>query len=327
MNINNKEFIQWAYNYLSSHNYPLKNTFPETIQDTPWSYVARFSTTTGYIYLKHTPKLLALEAIITQILHDQFHASVPEIIAHNAELNCFLMKDAGTPLRGILKKKFGAALLCKAIDQFTALQLEVADHVNIFLDKGVPDWRLNKLPDLFQQLLLEKDVLREDGLSDVEISELEKQLPRVSYLCKKLSDYSIKQTIVQCDFHDNNLLIDNKSQNITFIDLGEIVISHPFFSLIGCLRQAKLHHALTEEDDAYLQLKEACLKNYMTFESKKDIAEAFEIAHQLWFIYESLAQYRLRVACDKARFMSFQRHGKLSGRLKEFMVAVDCGSK
>jgi hypothetical protein len=44
------------------------------------------------------------------------------------------------------------------------------------------------------------------------------------------------------------------------------------------------------------------------------------MANILWFIYEALAQFRLMLACDKERFMSFQRHGKLGGRLKEFMA-------
>ena len=154
-----EEMIEWACQYLSSHGYTLKSKLPESVQNTPWSDVIRFATTDGYIYLKHTPPLLALEAIINQTLHDQFHASVPEVIAHNAKLNCFLMKDAGRPLREILKKQFDAALLCKAIDQFTSMQLAVADHVNIFLDIGVPDWRLDKLPDLFKQLLSQKDIL------------------------------------------------------------------------------------------------------------------------------------------------------------------------
>ncbi len=316
-----KEIIQWGCKYLSSHGYTLKSKLPENVQNTPWSYVVRFVTSDGYIYLKHTPNLLALEAIITQILHDQFHASVPEIIAHNAELNCFLMKDAGRPLREVLKKQFDAALLCKAIDQFTSMQLAVADHVNIFLDRGVPDWRLDKLPDLYMQLLSEKDILIGDGLSEIEISELRALLPKVSNLCKKLSNYAIKQTLVQCDFHDNNILIDEISQHITLIDLGEVVISHPFFSLISCLWLAKRHHALTDEDDAYRQLLDACLKNYMTFESKRHLLEAFAIARLLWFVYEVLAQYRLRLACDEVRFMAFQRHGRLSGSLKEFMTA------
>ncbi len=317
----NKAIYQWGCKCLTSLGYTLKSELPENVLNTPWSHVARFETSDGHIYLKHTPALLALEASITQILHDQFHAPVPEVIAHNAELNCFLMKDAGSPLREMLKKHFNAALLCKAIDQFTSIQLVVADHANIFLDIGVPDWRLDKLPGLYAQLLSQKDILIADGLSDIEISELEVLLPRVSILCKKLSGYSVKQTLVQCDFHDNNVLVDDMSQNITFIDLGEVVITHPFFSSIGCLRQAKLYHALTEEDDAYLCLMDACLKNYMTVESKRNLLDAFAVAQILWFVYEALAQYRLRLACDKVKFLSFQKQGRLSGRLKEFMTA------
>jgi hypothetical protein len=266
-NLNN-EIVQWGCNYLLSRGYILISQLPENVKNTPWSYVIRFVTTDGYVYLKHTPNLLALEAIITQILHDQFHASVPEVIRYNAELNCFLMKDVGKPLREILKKQFDAALLCRAIDQFTMMQLAVMDHVNIFLELGVPDWRLDKIPDLYQQLLSQKDLLIADGLSEIEVSELEKLLPRVSILCKKLSNYAIKQTIVQSDFHDNNMMIDDISQEITIIDLGEIVISHPFFSLIGCLQQIKRHHTLTEQDDAYLQIMDAFFKNFIIFDSQ-----------------------------------------------------------
>ncbi len=311
--------IEWAEKYLVSNGFSLTGQ-PELVRTTPWSSVTRFATSDGYIYLKHTPKLLALEAGIIQILHDKFHASVPEVIAHNAELNCFLMKDAGRPLREILKKKFDATLLCKAIDQFTSMQIAVADHVNIFLDIGVPDWRLDKLPDLYKQLLLKKDLLIADGLSEVEISELETLPPKISNLCKKLSGYPIKQTIIQPDFHDNNLLMDDISQNITIIDLGEIVISHPFFSLLTCLQQAKKHHALTNEDAAYQQMIDACLKNYMNVESKKHLLDAFATAKILWLVYGVLAGDRLMNACGKENLMSFQP-GKFGDSFKELITA------
>ena len=315
-----EKIIQWGCKHLSSLGFTLKSNLPEKVQDTPWSYVVRFDTSDGYVYLKHTPELLALESSIIKILHDQFHAPVPEVIAHNEQLNCFLMKDAGSPLREILKVNFDAALICKAIDQFTLMQSASADHINIFLDIGVPDWRLDKLPDLYEQLLSQKEILIPDGLSESEISKLEFLRSTVSNLCEKLSEYSIKQTIVQCDFHDNNILINTVSQNLTFIDLGEIVISHPFFSLVGCLRQTKKHHGVTEQDDTYLRLMDTCLENYMKFESKNNLLDAFEVAHILWIIYEALAQYRLRIACCKKKVTSFQ-HGKLSGSLKEFMTA------
>ena len=290
------------------------------MRSTPWSDVVRFATLDGYIYLKHTPAQLALEAPVIKMLHDQFHARVPIIIAHHTEFNCFLMKDAGRPLRESLNQQFDAALFCKAIEQFTALQLATADHVDVFLNIGVPDWRLNKLPDLYKTLLSQKKILIEDGLSELDIHELKTLLPKVSNCCKKLSEYPIKQTVVQPDFNDNNILIDDRSKDITIIDLGEIVISHPFFSLVNCLHQIEKHHGLAVKKDMYQRMMDACLNNDMNLDSKKYL-DAFKIAQTLWFVYCALADYRLRLACDPAKFMSFQMHGRLYDSLKKLISA------
>lgn len=316
----NHEVVQWALQVLASHGYTGISETPERVLDTPWSQIVRFATSHGYVYLKQTPASLALEAPITQVLRTKFHASVPIVIAHNLELHCFLMQDAGCSLREILRQHFDTGLFCKAIDQFTALQLAIADHVDVLLDIGVPDWRLDKLPDLYRAFLVEKEMLIEDGLSEIEVIELSALFPTVSNLCEKLSNYSIRETLVQPDFSDNNTLIDTRTECITIIDLGEIVISHPFFALVNCLHQIKKHHGLTEKDNAYLLIKDACLKNYRTVGSQQQVLDAFEIAQKLWFIYWSLANYRLRLACDKTKLLTFQMHGKLTGALKEFMT-------
>lgn len=312
--ISHLEAIEWSMKELK-----LTEINPVIVTQTPWSSVLKINTGNEFVYLKQMPKLIALEANIIEILHDKFNATVPTIIAINHELNCFLMKDAGTSLRGILKNKFDTDLLCKAIEQFTSLQITVSNHIDVFLNIGVPDWRLNKLPDLYKEAIAKKDLLIDDGLSEIEVNKLEALLPKVTYLCQKLSAYSIKQSIVQPDFNDNNNLIDDKSQNITLIDLGEIAISHPFFSLINFLHVIKKHHTLTDKDDAYLKIKDACLKNYMNFESEKNILDVFEIAHILWFVYGLLASDRLMQACGKEQLISFQ-HGKLSIMLKEFIA-------
>ena len=152
----NQDLVQWGYQCLASHGYIVTSETPERVLDTPWSQIVRFATSHGYVYLKQTPASLALEAPIIQLLRTYFHASVPIVIAHNPELHCFLMQDAGCSLREILKQHFDTGLFCKAIDQFTALQLAIADHVDVLLDIGVPDWRLDKLPDLYRALLVEK---------------------------------------------------------------------------------------------------------------------------------------------------------------------------
>ena len=230
------------------------------------------------------------------------------------------MKDSGKSLRSILKQNFDEALLCKAIDQFTSLQIAVAEHIDVFFYLGVPDWRLDKFPELYQQLLSQKDLLIADGLSEMELDELEKLTPILFALCKKLSSYSIKPTLVQPDFNDNNTLIDSVSQKITIIDLGEISISHPFFSLLNCLYVIKKHHALTDEDVRYLRIRDACLKNYMNFESKNRLLEALEIALLLFPIYGVFAGYRMVHACGPSKFTGpFQRHARPGLLLREFI--------
>lgn len=315
------EIIQWGLEYLSSHGYTLKNNHPENVQIRPWSYVIRYNTSAGWIYLKQTPKLIALEATITKILRDQFHAPVLELIASNSALDCFLMKDTGNPLRAILKKQFDEKLLCSAVDAFTAMQISVSSGVNALLNIGVPDYRLNKLSGLYKALISKKEILISDGLAEKEIDELASLISLVSELCKKLSEYTIPQTLVQPDFHDNNTLIDGATQKITIIDLGEIVISHPFFSLINFLQQIKKHHGLTEKDTTYQKIHDACFKNFTQFESKENLLTAFELAKILLPIYGALAHFRLIEACDNTQLESYYGIGKLSAELKAFMAS------
>jgi hypothetical protein len=139
--------VQWAEEHLSSNGLTV-TALPEHVCTTPWSSVTRFITPAGYIYLKQTPPALSLEPVITQILYDRFHANVPVVLAANKELRCFLMKDSGNPLRDLFKSGFQADLLCQSIEKYTFIQHAVIEHINIFLELGVPDWRLTQLPSL-----------------------------------------------------------------------------------------------------------------------------------------------------------------------------------
>lgn len=316
-----KEVIEWAIHYLLSNGYELSEPEPDTIQDTPWSYVARFITFSGHIYLKCTPKLLGLEVDVIHVLSHEFQAPVPEVIVHQPSLHCFLMKDAGVTLRSILQRNFDADLVCKAVNQFAETQLKVADKLNVLMDIGVPDWRLDKLPDLYQQLLLNKECLLEDGLSVNEIQQLQTLFTKVIELCEKLSSYAIKQSIVQPDFNDNNTLVDESSHKMTMIDLGELSISHPFFSLHNFLLQMQKQHGLTQDDERYLRIKEAYLSNYMKLESKQRVLDAFLMTQFLFPTYSALCDERLLKACDKTALRSlFPGQGRPGKSLKAFLA-------
>lgn len=318
---NERDIIEWGNTFLVSHGYQLISSAPDVVQHTPWSYVLRFVTHKGYVYLKQTPELLALEASIMQLLSSQFQASVPKVIAHNKQLNCFLMNDAGNSLRGILKQKFDESLLCNAVEQFTSLQRATEDRVEIFLDLGVPDYRLDKLTALYEESVKQNDLLLLEGLTEGDIDTLYELSPMLYKRCEQLADYSIKPTIVQPDFHDNNLLVNRELKKITFIDLGEIVIAHPFFSLLICLAQIKKHHGLTDEHSAYLRVRDAGLQHFMDVGSKEYLLDAFEQAHTVWLAYEILANFRLLNACGRDNLLAFQ-HGKLGALCKNLITAL-----
>lgn len=314
---------QWGFDQLASLGFSVTDKDMENILDTPWSYLARYKTSSGFIYLKATPELFFLEPAIIQLLRDKFSASVPVVLAANQELNCFLMQDSGHNLRELLKDNFDESLVLKTIQQFTDLQIDAQDKINNFFDIGVPDYRLEKLPALYERFIKQRDLLASEGLSEPEIDKLEKLSDTVVKICHKLSSYQIKQTIVQPDFNDNNTLVDDGRKKITIIDLGEIVISHPFFSLLNFLQQMKKHHGLTESDELYQRLHDACFDKYKRYcANADDFNDALATAKIASEILGIVYQDRFMQACDKENLKQYN-HWKLAGLLRVFMEAVE----
>ena len=312
--------IQWAREELESRGYTLQSDIPEIVQTTPWSYVVRFHTTSEIIYLKQTPELIALEASIIQMLHHKWNAPVPVIIANNTPLHCFLMKDAGKTLRSIFKQSFDPTLMIKAIDLFASLQCSVSEGIDEFIQMGVPDWRLSQMPNLFKDLISNHTMLLKEGLSEEEVRKLDNSYPVISSLCNQLSEFKIQASIVQPDFNDNNTLIDDRSQKITFIDLGEIAISHPFFPLMNCLHILKKYHGLSHDHESTITIKNAYLNHFLKFEPQHNCLKAFELAQKLWYVYGILAHHRLMQACGQNELKAFGHGGQSGSLARELMM-------
>ncbi len=298
--------FKWGSDYLVANGYSIENS-PETLLSTPWSAVIRFSTSKGDIYLKQTPASLYLsnEPKIMRLLSEQFHASVPVVIAINDELHCFLMRDAGIPLREALKAEFKPDLLCQAIKQFAAIQRSTEDHVDSFLKLGVPDWRLDKLPILYDKMINLTDFLKEEDITDQELQILQSLSPKFQAQCKLLSEYGIPETLGYHDFHDKNVLFDPNTKIMTFVDWSETAIIHPFFSLYNCLQQSTIHHGVKEDDQIYRKLQDACFENWLGLATKKQFLDMFAIVKQLWLIYSALACYHCMINVDLQVYKAF----------------------
>lgn len=307
--------MNWATEYLNTYNYGIQSSI-ENIQTMPWSNVFRFTTSKGYVYLKQTPPELSLEAELTNILHYKYSANVPNILAINKDLRCFLMQDGGIRLRNILMSNFQLDLLCQAIKKYTYIQNACLPNMEKFLELGIPDWRLDKLPSLYDNLISKSDFLKKDGLSEQELEILINLSRHVFLICKSLGKYQISETLDHCDFHDGNILVDQHGK-CTIIDWGETVITHPLFSLISCLNNITHRYKLSDQD--HKTLNEVCFSNLMNKTNHCD--EIIKTARKIQPIYRALSFYRLKISSDSNTFDSWSEgHGCVARPLREFIV-------
>lgn len=309
--------IQWAIKQLNEIGYQIHNPTPKIIQKNPWSEVSRFETNLGFIFLKKVPPALSIEAKIIQILHEKFHAPVPNLIANNDEEHCFLMQDAGLPLHKYFKDNFQADILIRMMQDYTKLQINTIDSIDFFLNAGLPDCRLEKLPKLYHDLIAHESWLMDDGLSKDEIILLKKLEPQLVSICEKLSHYQIKDTFGHADFHDKNILINTQTHQTTIIDLGEVVITHPFFSFLQCLHMANENFALS--DSQYHELKLACFKPWLELETQEHLFEILSLIHQCWSIPAVLGEFRLINSVAPADTQELRREGRLANKLRHWI--------
>lgn len=309
--------ILWAINTLNENGYQIHMATPDIIQNTPYSEVSRFNTSRGFIFLKKVPPSLSLESTVITILSKEFHAHVPQLIAENNELHCFLMQDAGIQLHNYFKENFQADILIKFMHDYTTLQINTSDKLELFFNMGVPDWRLEKLPKLYQDLISQKLLLMDDGLSEDELIILNKLTPKLTSICEKLSQYKIKETFGHADFHDKNILIDTATHRTTLIDLGEVVITHPFYSFQNCLYRAKENFSLS--DSQYHELQVACFKPWLALDTKAHLFEILALIQQCWPIHSVLGEFRLMNSVDQTAFQELRRQGRLARNFRHWI--------
>ncbi len=309
--------LRWAIEQLKKDGYQLQTSTPDIVQKNAWSIVYRFQTNRGFVFLKKVPPALSIESKVINILTQTFQAHVPCIIATNEKEHCFLMEDAGIPLRQFFKEKFKADIFIQTMKDYIALQINATDKIDLFFNIGVPDWRLEKLPKLYQDIIENESLLLHDGLSKDELILLKKLKPNLFSICDKLSHYEIKDTFGHADFHDKNILIDIDSLQTTVIDLGEVVITHPFFSLHNCLHMAKENFSLTNSQYQDLQIQ--CFKPWLECETEEHLLEILNTIQLCWSIHAVLGDFRLLNSIDLESFHTLSRQGRLAKKLRHWI--------
>ena len=270
--------IQWAETVLRTKGMLLLDV-PKLIRDMPWSRVEQLTTKQGHIYLKQMAPLFAIEGRLISYLSVHITNRVPTLLAIDEEARCFLMFDAGKPLRELLQMQYQILLACEVLICYATIQQQCIPHIDKLFSLGITDWRLQHLPALYESLIAQESMLIEDGLTKEELAQLRSLQPTLRDLCMKLATLDIPETIEHGDFHDNNVLVDDKC--ITVNDWGDSTITHPFFSCVSWLESAKRNHGFDERHVYYQQQLIAYLSTWQNFGNLPDLHAAFQLAKRI----------------------------------------------
>ncbi len=309
--ISHTKAIEWAMGVLKQ---PEINT--AVVVATPWSNVLKISTLQGPVYLKQTPPDLFIEVDIIQKCRELCGITyIPEVIATDKKLRCFLMKECGdVSLRTVFDGHLNVDLLVQGLQVYKNMQHATAPHVDAFLQTGVPDWRLKQFPKLYQALVSDEAFLKGHGLEAAQIQILQNAVNNLETLCHELSNYGIPECLSHSDFHENNMLLSNATQKVSIIDLGETAINHPLFSLAAFLKIPCNLYNITVASLDFQKLHETCFNGWL--EDKKSMIRVVEIINILLPLYLVFAQKRfldaIHLPYNADNPMSVRQHDKIN---------------
>lgn len=252
--------------------------------------VLRIQTDRGYLYFKALLPTVQNEAALILELAKRWLDHVPQILAHDLERRWLLMRDFG----GETFVAFSSPRYETVVRTYARLQLSCADDVERWLQLGLPDQRLEKLPSLLAEVVAAAradDARVAAGLTDAQLERLPRLLPGLLEKYRQLEELALPATLVQQDFQWSNVAV--KDDGFVFFDWQATVISHPFFSMTRFLDYMPVPGSvdpfsptLEHPDDARRrELRDAYLEPWQTVAPPDVLQAAFALARELHLSY------------------------------------------
>ena len=186
---------------------------------TTWSTVIRVPTTAGPVWFKANTESLRHEAVLVDLVSARRPDAVPPPLATDVDRGWLLMADAGERMRFVLPRQQSLDPWLDALRLYATVQLDLVPDVEELLELGVPDLRLEALPDRYDALMDEIDAEPRFRAASTRVREL----------CDELAAYGIDETLQHDDLHDGQIFV--REGRLLLMDWGDSCISHPFFTL------------------------------------------------------------------------------------------------
>ena len=307
MDANNAEILRWAKDTLSD-KLDINQLTVTTVVETPWSMVLKLQLPEQVVFLKQTPPDLFVETEVMRFIKNHMPlATVPSIFAMNPDLCAFLMTACG---QYSLRTKFSGTievdLLNQGLKSYIGIQRQLEPVFEQTIDLSIPNWRIKELPTHYSALIEHTEELLKEGMSALEIEQLKQAFPHLESACKAIAAFPIKETLVNCDFNENNLIMDEATGVISVIDWGESVITHPFFSIIAFIRNTQRRYQLSAQDPIIQSIETICFSMWSDITSCDELSALIPHIERVQPIFYALGLQLLQKATNN-QSKQFQR--------------------
>lgn len=247
----------------------------------PWSTVLRVPTTAGVVWFKAAGPATAFEVGLYEILARIAPERVLVPIAADPARGWIVLPDGGPSLGERLAGPAQTDALVAALQQYGALQRDLAPHVDDILAVGVADMRPRVMPHRFEQALDTTGATIDSRGGDPDARAMHRRVAamrgRFTSWCERLSRSRVPASIDHNDLHPWNVLGDG-SGSARFYDWGDSVVAHPFAALLVPLGFVQRQLDVPLDHPRFTTARDAYLEGFAAGPPGEDLAGTLELA-------------------------------------------------
>jgi hypothetical protein len=253
----------------------------EVVRVRPWATIARARASEGVVWFKACAPVQGFEPRLTAELANRWPDRLARVLAHDASRGWLLTADAGEP---VAAHGNDPRLWLRALPEHAELQRGEIARTPEHLDHGVPDRRVERLPEKLAELLATPLPIDRD-----EVDRLRAFAPRFAELCTELSATASAASVQHDDLHLRSLYVDGRALRV--LDWGDACIGHPFATLVVTFKWLEETNGLAPNDPWFRRLRDAYLEPW-----DRALRPGFDLAMRVGLVAQALGWVRQRNA-------------------------------
>jgi hypothetical protein len=259
------------------------------IHQAAWSSVRRIPTNDGAAYFKLCSPALAHEPALTAALSGWQPDCIVDCLGADPARGWLLLDDAGVTLRTRIQTPADLVLWEPILGTLASLQIALAPRAAEIDALGALDRRPDRLAAQVAALLENDEALmldQPDGLTGADRARLRNRLPAIGAQAAELAQAGIPESLHNEDFHDANIFVRDGIFRLS--DWGEAGVSHPFSTLLVCLRSAAWRMKLAADSPEMMRLRDVYLERWSAYAPRPALLEAFGLAGRMGMLCRAL---------------------------------------